>query len=455
MRFAFGAVSDELSGWGRSRLPKSHHLRHIGQRKVEVSQSISSRFTLRARYVFDGRGRVLEDGFVSVEGALIAAVGTGDEVSPVADSDQIDLGDVAILPGLVNAHTHLEFSMLSGPLGQPGIRLVDWIPLVIAHRTERVPSVDESVAVGLTESAASGTTLLGEIATEGWSGAPLNQAAIGGTVFFEVIGLLPEQCALRLEQARQRVGWHGLQGWQTGLSPHAPYSVSQALVADLVELADRRRLPLAMHLAESPEEVELLRTGRGPFREWLESMGLWSPDALACGSRILDYLRMLATAPRALVIHGNYLDEDEIAFLARHRRTMSVVYCPRTHAFFGHAPHPVERLLAAGARVALGTDSRASNPSLSMLDEMRFLARARPGIPREQIVQLATLFGAEALGVGDRTGSLEAGKQADMVLVSAAQGQRYDPYSAVLDSDEPVIATIQSGRLAFGELPNC
>ena len=172
-----------------------------------------------------------------------------------------------------------------------------------------------------------------------------------------------------------------------------------------------------MHLAESREELELLRDGTGPFRELLDERSMWDPQAIPRGSRPLDYLRMLADAPRALVIHGNYLDDEELAFLGANRERMSLVYCPRTHAYFFHPPYPLGRALAAGVHVALGTDSRASNPDLSLLEEMRFVMRSHPAIGPYSILHMGTLAGAEALGRDGQVGSIAVGKLANLVAV--------------------------------------
>ena len=185
-------------------------------------------------------------------------------------------------------------------------------------------------------------------------------------------------------------------------------------------------MPLAMHLAESREEIEFLRDGRGPFRELLESRGVWDPTARPRGARPLDELRMLSRAHRALVVHGNYLDDEEIDFLGRQRRQMAVVYCPRTHAWFGHARYPLEKLLAAGAIVALGTDSRASSPDLSLLAEMRHVAREFPAMSRATILELGTLGGARALGLDARDrhpGARQAGQPGRGRLAGRRRGR--------------------------------
>ena len=144
---------------------------------------------------------------------------------------------------------------------------------------------------------------------------------------------------------------------------------------------------------------------------------MWDAEAIPRGSRPLDYLRLLADAPRALVIHGNYLARDEQQFLAEHADRMTLVYCPRTHAYFGHPPYPLGDLLAAGVRVALGTDSRASNPDLDPLGEIRQAVRAHPDVPADAILEMATLRAAEALGCDQDCGSIAPGKLANLVAL--------------------------------------
>jgi cytosine/adenosine deaminase-related metal-dependent hydrolase len=174
---------------------------------------------------------------------------------------------------------------------------------------------------------------------------------------------------------------------------------------------------MAMHLAESSEELELLRSGSGPFRALLEERSMWDEEAILRGSRPMHYLRMLADTPRALIIHGNYLENDEWDFIAAQMHKMSVVHCPRTHAYFRHPPFPVTRLLASGVRVALGTDSRASNPDLNLLAEIRQVARLFPTLDPEIVLRMGTLNGAEALGRAKLVGSISPGKLANLVAV--------------------------------------
>jgi cytosine/adenosine deaminase-related metal-dependent hydrolase len=434
--------------------------------------------SLRARYVFTGLGPPIAGGTVTLCGPRIVAVGRQ------ARGELLDLGNTAILPGLVNAHTHLELSDLDAPLGTPGMGLIDWIGLVIAHRMRRPPVVDGlegnrrgtvpifvagrhkngtvpfrlPVTAGIAESRRFGTTSLGEIAQPGWSAEPFLAGRLDATVFLELIAPTAARVDPAIELARGHLRTRHAprdarphaprdarphaerEEYIAGLAPHAPYSMHTQLLRQAVRLATAAQCPIAFHLAESREELELLATGQGPFQEMLTKIGAWEGSPLSGRRRPLDYLEELAAAPRTLVIHGNYLDDDEIHFLARRADRMSLVYCPRTHAFFRHDPYPLARLLACGVTMALGTDSRASSPDLSILAEMRFLARQHPEIARPTILRLGTLGGAQALGVARSVGTLEPGKLAHLAIVALADRDAADPYDLLFDSDAPVIA---------------
>ena len=408
--------------------------------------------TLRARYVFPIAGPPLADATVTIAESRIAAIGPSNDRRSTDSGDVVDLGNAAILPGFVNAHTHLEFSDLAAPLGHRGMAFPDWIRAVVAHRRSRTDADRRAATqLGLAESAHTGATATGEIATTGWpmdlffgESVRVNQPAT--TVFLELLGLSAERTAANSTAAAE----HLRIASSIGLSPHAPYTVRPELVRQAAAMSRSARVPLAMHLAESPEEMQLLRTGDGPMRDLLQEFGVWDPTAFPGGARPLDYLRMLADADRALVIHGTYLDDEEIAFLAISADRMAVVYCPRTHAYFPHAPYPLAKLLAAGVTVALGTDSRASNPDLSLFEDMRYAA-AHHSIATERLVALATLGGARALGRDQECGTLAPGKSADLVIVRVPNVEA-DPYELLVDPRSTVIATVRAGRPIAGSL---
>ncbi|OHB79544.1 MAG: hypothetical protein A2W31_07290, partial [Planctomycetes bacterium RBG_16_64_10] len=286
---------------------------------------------------------------MQLAGPRIAAVGRANHTGPVRD-----LGNVALVPGLVNAHTHLEFSDLPRPLGQPGIPLTDWIRAVLAWRGQQRGDRAAAIARGLRESADQGTTTLGDIVTGDVDPAAWRHTEADVTCFFETMALARGRLDPALAEVRQKLAQRGgTRGRHLGISPHAPYTVHLELLVRLAQLAAAHRLPLAFHLAESPAELRLLRTGDGPLRELLDERAAWDESAIPRGSRPLDYLHRLRPARRVLIIHGNYLDDEELGYLAAQAKRMTLVYCPRTHAFFGHRAYPLAKALRLGVHVAL------------------------------------------------------------------------------------------------------
>ena len=400
-----------------------------------------------ARWIVPVEGAPIERGCVVVRGESIAAVGP----RRIAEGRIVDLGDAVVLPGLVNAHAHLEFSDLTQPLGSPGVGFADWIRAVIAHR--RRPGFDawRAVRLGLDEVLRSGTTTIGEIAAVDpfrWFADPPPSPRPDVTAFVELIGLRVERCSAEERKLAECVAAGRAGPVRPGVSPHAPYTVRPEFVAAAAAASRSHRLPLAMHLAESREELRLLAAGDGPLVELLKDMNAWDSQAIARDSRPQGYLRALTAAHRSLVVHGNYLQADEVALLAEHSDRMSVVYCPRTHAHFQHAPHPLPQLLAAGATVCLGTDGRCTNPDLDLRAELREVAERHPQISPGRIVRLGTLDGARALGTAHESGSLVAGKRADLLVVRGADSS-FGPEAAAWAPGARVDRVLVRGRPLF------
>ncbi len=396
-------------------------------------------WSLRARWLFPVEGPPLEGGLITIAGDRIVSIDTRPPRPP-----DLDLGNVAVLPGLVNAHTHLDLSGLRGRL-PPGVDFTGWLRGVIRHRRSLTPpQVEAAIQAGLAESLAHGTTLIGDIAGQGLSWPLVAAAPLWGVVFYELLGLPKD---------RARLAWHAARTWlrdhpatatcRPGLSPHAPYSLRASLFRATAAFARRHHLPVAIHLAETAAEQELLQRHQGPLRDFLADLGVW--DAAGLIRRPEDLPGVFADTVPTAFIHGNYLSSNvSIA------PGSTVVYCPRTHAAFGHPPHPLPDLLAAGVRIALGTDSLASNPDLDVLAEARFLHRRYPEIPGLEILRMATLSGAEALGWQQQTGSLRPGKSADLVILPLENVQATDPHRLILESDLSVRAVLWCGRWVHG-----
>lgn len=394
----------------------------------------------QARWVIPEPGRLLSPGCVHVKAGRVERVWEG------SDAAAINLGDVALLPGLINAHTHLEFSDLRGPLA-PGALFPDWIRAVIHCRRERRTHVREAIAAGWRECAAAGTSAVGEIATVDEALDILADAGACGVVFREVLGLTEAAIETGLETARRFLAGDGPAGATLvpGLSPHAPYSVAPPLLRGLIDLSVQHGVPVAMHLAETREELELLKAEGGGLVGLLRELGVWRGGLWGEFRRPLDYLRELSRAPRVLIAHGTLLNDVEMDYVAAQPQ-MSVVYCPRTHAAFGPPPHPWLALQKRGARVVLGTDSRASNPDLSLFRELQWLHGRCPQVPVSNLVAMATRDAAEALGLGDRLGRLAPGTLAALTVVTPARPLKPDDWRGLLEEGAQAKALAKRGE---------
>jgi cytosine/adenosine deaminase-related metal-dependent hydrolase len=402
----------------------------------------------RARWIIPVGEPPIRDGVLTVHDGRIVELRKA-----VADRSCTDFHDAAIIPTLVNAHTHLEFSDLANPLGDPERPFTQWIQRVVSWRRERDEGWDKiqgasprqlaAIQRGIEESLRSGTAVLGEIATAAESISAMEGSLASGVAFWEIIGWSVDSIRSLMEKAFALVANPLAETRRIvrGISPHAPYTVHQDLLRIIVRASAAGHFPVAMHLAESDAELQLLASGTGPFAEMMGQLAGWNASAVLASSKLVDYLRILAAADRALVIHGNYFDQREFEFLAAHQANMSVVYCPRTHHYFGHRDYPLEQMLDAGVRVALGTDSRASNPDLNLWNEVRFAARRHPGIAPQTWLKMATLNGAEALGMDCEYGSLKVGKVASFLVIPLSADQRDDPWSWIDQGWEPLIFT--------------
>ncbi len=386
----------------------------------------SGRF--RARWVFPGDADPIENGLVEVGDGVI--VGLSDK----SDPDAVDLGNVALIPGLVNTHTHLEFSDLSEPI-RPAEPFSSWIKSVVQHRRSRETQTPEVIKQGIDECRQNGTTLIGEIATEDHDSAVYADPRLSVVMFRELLGLTEQRAADQRQIAETHVARapnEEASRLRRGLSPHTPYTVRRDLLDFASRLAQDERCPIAIHLAETEAERQLLSSGTGELSEMLQAFGEWDPANFEVGRRPLDFLHMLQDVDNVLVVHGNYLDDEEIEYLGNHPQ-MTVVYCPRTHHYFRRREHPWLRLLNAGASVCLGTDSRASNPDLNLWGEVQFLRRQFPQVASETLLRLATSSGAGALGLSARTGSITLGKMADLAVVRLPDVSHRDAYGLLLE----------------------
>jgi cytosine/adenosine deaminase-related metal-dependent hydrolase len=372
----------------------------------------------RAKYALADAHTLIADAAVHVgKSGVISRISTWKSRDRGEASLVVDWGSVILLPGLVNAHTHLELTDLQNRINRHD-SFTDWLSKLISlRRGMDEPALQASFNKGIALSLASGTTAIGDISSTGIARGLAQLSPLRKVIFEEAIALSESRADEKMSEVEQILDSSKAgELFAAGVSPHAPYTVSAGLYRRLARLAKRRSIPLATHIAETEQEVEFLKTGTGEFRRFLQAMRAFPPDWEPPGLHPISYMDSLGVlGSRCLLVHCNYPEPSSIARIAE--SGSSVVYCPRSHAFFGHSKHPVRGLLDAGVSVALGTDSLASNKSLSILDEMRFLFLHRPDVKPEEILQMATVHGARALNLGDRLGQLKPGFPADMTVL--------------------------------------
>jgi cytosine/adenosine deaminase-related metal-dependent hydrolase len=417
-------------------------VRHQHERRIRPNTRPTTQplphapWSITARWVFPVDQAPLERGVVTIVGGQIAAVEPHGARMP-----DLDLGNTAIIPGLVNCHTHLDLTGLRGQC-PPGPDFTAWLRNVIRHRREvDRETTMKSITEGWLEGLRFGTTLLGDISSGGLSCYLLRIARAGrAVVFYEMLGLPLDRAEKTRAEARAFLSAQpATPHCRLSVSPHAPYSVRPFLFDAAADLARSFDVPLATHIAETREELELLEHHTGPFVEFLTELGVWDADGLATGTT--EVVRRCFRASKALLVHGNYLSPD-----APIPPWATVIYCPRTHAAFGHEPHPFRQFLEKKVRVALGTDSLASNPNLDLLAEAQFLHELYPDFPGSTLLRMATLSGAEALGWETETGSLTPGKSADLVAVPLPDREVADPHDLLWAASQAPRGVLWQGQ---------
>jgi cytosine/adenosine deaminase-related metal-dependent hydrolase len=399
---------------------------------------------LSADWVLPVEGDPIENGAVAIEDGRIAAVGAAAELG---EGERFP--ESAILPGFVNAHTHLEYAVYAG-FGD-GLSFGPWISTHVERkrRLDR-PDMEAIARLGAAECLRSGVTTVGDLAFSGASAHACARLGLRAIIYLEVFGLDAADAARQFEQKRAYVADALSDRVRIGISPHAPYTCSQEVYAVAMDLG----LPLATHLNESQDELDWLLRGAGPWQPLGEM--LVEPPGIS-GIRSLAAAGLLDE--RVAAAHCVKVDAEEIALLARHG--VAVAHCPRSNALLGCGIAPLDELRAAGLRIAVGTDGVSSVPSHDFFEELRTVvsfARARSeraeALSASELLELATIGGARVLGLDGETGSLVPGKRADLTVLSLS-GSPYlpweNPAAAVVygGSPERITATLVDGQTRY------
>ena len=393
---------------------------------------------LRARVVVTMDGAPIENGGVAISGNRIIDVGKFPEVSARHSGQEIvDLGEQALLPGLINAHCHLDYTCLRGKI--PSRKsFADWIRAINAEKA-KLSERDylASITEGFAEAKRCGTTTVANLAAFPELVAQV-RSPIRAWWFAELIDVRsPERADELVDLVRRRTdslrqaieSLRSTENW--GLAPHALFTASANLYGRCEEIARRDDVLLTTHLAESREEMAMFRDGSGPLYEFMKSIGRPMDD---CGHEtplelFLDLVGRGGSPnhPRAIevnrpylpwiVAHLNELTESDFDLLETANRKFHVVHSPRSHAYFAHSRFPFEKLRALEFNICLGTDSLASNENLSLFAEMRAFERNEPGISPDQILEMVTVNAAQALHQENALGRIRSGFQADLVSI--------------------------------------
>jgi len=421
---------------------------------------------LRAAWVVPVSEPPIPDGEVVIEGDRILAVRPSSGKTALSVED---FGAAILLPGLVNVHTHLDYTVMRGLLED-----MEFFPWIRQLTTRAAAFTEEdwiaSAKWGAAEAVAGGVTSIGDCTFNGAAFTAAHDFGMGGAIFIEVFGIdesrsiseIVSELQIRVEEMKGRGSGANL---QIGISPHAPYTVRPALMRALAEYAREQHLPICIHAAESQAESDLLQFGEGPFAEMYERRGIaWSPP----GRGAVAYLDDLGiVCDRTLLVHGvqvSAADRDIVR-----ERGASWAHCPKSNAKLGAGVAPLgilcdippDRLDVRLGRVGLGSDSVGSNNTMDMFEEMRFAVLMQRAARRRiaafgarEALEMATIGGARALGIGAETGTLQPGKRADLCVVRLGglhSTPAYDPYSALVYAARAsdVICTVIAGELRF------
>jgi len=401
---------------------------------------------VRARWVVTMDGPPIEDGAVVIRGNKIEDTGRWQDLRAAEANEVIDLGEHALLPGLINAHCHLDYTAFRGTI-QPQKSFTAWIRAINARKAEcNEADYLASIAAGFSEAAAFGTTTIANLEAFPRLLRQINHPPVRTWWFAEMIDVRVPQSAASIARQmkalfRKRDDWLG----GIGLAPHAPFTASAALYAEATEVAGRLDLPLTTHLAESREEMEMFHRGRGEIFDFMANIGRPMKD---CGgvtplSLMLD---RSVLSERWIVAHLNELTESDLARLETAPR-FHVVHCPRSHAYFGHSPFQLAKLRVLGLNICLGTDSLASNGDLSMFAEMRQLRSTHPHLSPLQLLEMVTVNAAAALGQADSLGGIRKGFSADLIVIPLEAKEKDDVLANVVAFESRVPWKMVAGRV--------
>jgi cytosine/adenosine deaminase-related metal-dependent hydrolase len=393
----------------------------------------------------------IKDGAVIIEDNSIKAVGRKKELSIFPCDETIDCSGKILMPGLVNAHAHLELTGFKGRITK-GLPFTDWAREVVSIRKGIIEKeISSAIQGGLDELISSGVTTAGDFSQTGITGRILKEKGLRGTVFLEFSGFNLEQKDEKMRDLKEKVDrfssiFNLQSSIRIGVAPHAPYSVSMELLAESHSFAKEKKLPFAIHISEISEEIALIKNGSGAMRNLLIDFGVWNNKWIPPKTTPVEYLHNPGILKGATGIHLNIVTEDDIRIL--NENNVSVVYCPGSNRWFGrNLKYPLREFLNNSINVAIGTDSLASNERLNMFYEMRILKENFPEIDNNIIIKMATINGAKAIGFEGEVGEIAVGRRADIIGINIKNSSIKYPVEYVINMAERVSFVMADGKI--------
>lgn len=407
---------------------------------------MSYELILKADYILPIITPLIRDGAVHIKDGVIIEC---DEFSKISSVDKkiVELKNACLLPGFVNAHTHLELTSLKNKIPYKS-SFIQWIRDIIkAKKNWDERDYIDSLKLSIKKLVTSGTTTVADITTSGLSPQVLLSSNLRCRIYKEITGFKSELITPIIASLKKYLS--NLQPTNLvdfGIAPHAPYSVNPKLFIELFNLAKNNNLPMSIHIAEVKEELKFLIEGKGEVINLLKELDVWEESWKSPGLTPVKYLDSLGILNSNIIgIHLNYIDEEEIDILKEKR--VGVVHCSKSHNFFQREDFSIQKLINKDIVVALGTDSLASNDSLSILEEMKELKERYKNFSSNVILKLATINGAKVLGLDDKIGSIQPGKRADIIGIKLPENFSRNLYDFIVEDAKEVMLNMVDGKI--------
>ncbi len=399
----------------------------------------------RARYIITMTGNIIPDGAIYVQNGIIKKIDKYENIKKTSTEEIVDCRPLVFMPGLINSHVHLEEGMLRLQ-SDPPTNFTSWYTRTSKYFSQSdIIKRFNAIRLGCKECLTNGTTFISDTTSTRTSFLVFREEQIRSHVFIQFKELTPSKAQAHFDEIKKNLSLldfiYPLSN--IGLSPHSPYTSSAELYKLAIKMVKDKNILYQTHIAESSEELEMFCSESGPLYEYSERLQNLNLRDYKKGP--MSFMLLNGLLPRhSIVIHGNYLSGEE--FEALSRRKASIVHCAQSHSFFGHKRFPFETALSRGVNICLGTESLASSSTLNLFDDINLIKRQHPSLDSELILKFATVNGAYALGMENKTGVLKQGAFADIIGIRISCNNIDELYDEIVLGDPTVEFVMVNGE---------